>query len=128
MSSVRNQKVLSLLFLLLLATAIPSCKSPIAPSPAGPMLTLMLPDSARAFDSVTFRVHYSDSIKPTWDYAWQFGDSTKASTRDTTISHIYDSAGTYTVQVALTDTILHQTIAKQTGQMKIMPLTLPRSP
>ncbi len=59
------------------------------------------------------------------DYAWQFGDSTKASTRDTTISHIYDSAGTYTVQVALTDTILHQTIAKQTGQMKIMPLNAP---
>ena len=125
MSFVRNQKVLSLLVVLLIAATFLSCKSPISPTPAGPTLTLTLPDSARALDSVTFRAHYSDSIKPTWDYAWQFGDSAKATTRDTSITHIYDSAGTYTVQVALTDTVLHQTIAKQTGQIKIMPLNAP---
>jgi hypothetical protein len=124
-SFVRNQKVLSLLVVLLIAATFLSCKSPISPTPAGPTLTLTLPDSARALDSVTFRAHYSDSIKPTWDYAWQFGDSAKATTRDTSITHIYDSAGTYTVQVALTDTVLHQTIAKQTGQIKIMPLNAP---
>lgn len=93
--------------------------------PAGPMLMLVLPDSAREFDSLTFRAHYSDSVKPTCDYAWQFGDSTKASTRDTLVSHIYDSAGTYTVQVALTDTTLHQTIAKQTALLNVMPLNAP---
>ena len=111
--------------ILLIAAAIPSCKSPISPTSAGPTLTLILPDSARALDSLTLRAHYSDSIKPTWGYAWQFGDSTKASAHDTAISHIYDSAGTYTVQVALTDTALHQTITKQTGQIKIMPLNAP---
>jgi hypothetical protein len=113
------------MIVLLIAAAVPSCKSPISPTPAGPTLTLILPDSAHALDSVTLRAHYSDSIKPAWDYAWQFGDSAKATTRDTSISHIYDSAGTYTIQVALTDTVLHQTIAKQTGQIKIMPLNGP---
>ncbi len=122
---MRPHSILSLVFLLLIAAAIPSCKSPISPTPAGPTLTLILPDSAHVFDTVTLRAHYSDSLKPTWDYAWQFGDSTKASTRDTAISHIYDSAGTYTVQVALTDTALHQTIAKQMWQIKILP---PNSP
>jgi hypothetical protein len=122
---MRNRVVLSLILLLLIAAALPSCKSPISPTPAGPTLTLILPDSAHAFDTVTFRAHYSDSLKPTWNYVWQFGDSTKASTRDTAILHSYDSAGTYTVQLALTDTVLHQTIAKQTGQMKIMPLNGP---
>jgi hypothetical protein len=122
---MRIQKVITLMLLLLIAATFLSCKSPISPTPAGPTLTLTLPDSARALDSVTFRAHYSDSIKPTWDYAWQFGDSAKATTRDTSITHIYDSAGTYTVQVALTDTVLRQTIAKQTGQIKIMPLNAP---
>ncbi len=113
--------------LLLIAAALPSCKSPTAPAGilSNPMLSISAPDSARVFDTVKFHAHYSDSIKLTWDYAWQFGDSTKASTRDTSISHIYDSAGTYTVQVNLTDTILHQTIAKQTAQIKIMPLNAP---
>ncbi len=117
----------SLLLLLLIAAALPSCKSPTAPVGilSNPTLSVTAPDSALVFDTVTFHGHYSDSIKPTWYYAWQFGDSTKASTRDTSISHIYDSAGTYTVQVNLTDTILHQTIAKQTAQIKIMLLNAP---
>jgi hypothetical protein len=120
-----SRSIQSLLLLLLIAAMIPSCKSPISPTPAGPALTLTIPDSAHVFDTVPFLAHYPDSIKPTWDYAWQFGDSAKASTHDTAISHTYDSVGTYAINVALTDTSLHQTIAKQTGQIKILPFNGP---
>ena len=122
---MRVRSVLKLSIFLLIVAAFQSCKAPNSPTPPAPTLTLILPDSAHAFDTLTLRVHYSDSIKPTWVFAWQFGDSAKASTRDTFVSHIYDSAGTYTVQVTLTDTAAHQTIAKQSGQIKVMPFNGP---
>jgi hypothetical protein len=116
---MQSGRVLSLMLLLLIAAAIPSCKSPNAPTPPGPTLTLILPDSALVFDTVTFRVHYSDSIKPSWDYVWQFGDSTKASSKDTSILHVYDSAGTYTISVSLVDSN-GITIAKQSVTIQIL--------
>jgi hypothetical protein len=123
---MRVRSVLSLSILLLFVAAFQSCKSPNAPAtpPPNPVLSLSLPDSARVFDTVTFRAHYSDSIHTTWKFAWQFGDSGKASTKDTSISHVYDSAGTYTVMVSLVDSS-GKTIAKQTGQIKIMPFNGP---
>ncbi len=122
---MRNRVVLGVLFLLLIAEALPSCKSPISPTPAGPTLTLILPDSAHVFDTLAISAHFSESIEPTWLFAWQFGDSAKASTRWLPVSHIYDSAGTFTVQLAVTDTFALKTIAKQTGQLKVMPLNTP---
>jgi hypothetical protein len=123
---MQARSFLSILLLLLIAAALPSCKSPTAPAGilSNPTLSIIAPDSARVFDTVTFRAHYSDSVKPTWKFNWQFGDSTKASTTDTTISHVYDSAGTYNVQVSLVDTN-GTIIAKQSGLMRIMPLNVP---
>ncbi len=106
---------------LLFAAMLPSCKSPTTPTqPAANPLSITVPDSARVFDTVTFRAHYADSTKPSWKYEWLFGDSTKASTTDTSITHVYDSAGTYSVQVTLADTTSGQTIAKQTGLLSIV--------
>jgi PKD repeat protein len=121
---MKSRSLLSLLLLLLIAAALPSCKSPTAPAPTGPTLTLILPDSAHVFDTVTFRSHYPDYLKITWYYAWQFGDSGKASTTDTGVTHVYDSAGTYTVQVSLKDTD-GTIIAKQSAAVQIMPLNVP---
>jgi len=111
---------LSFIVAAIFAVIFNSCKSPNAPttpSPA-PVLSITIPDSARVFDTVTFRAHYSDSIHTGWKFEWQFGDSAKASTKDTSISHVYDSAGTYTVLVSLVDTS-GKTIATQTALMKI---------
>ncbi|MFI5330602.1 MAG: PKD domain-containing protein, partial [Desulfobaccales bacterium] len=95
--------MLSFLIAAIFATMLNSCKSPNAPAPPPPtpVLTLILLDSARVFDTVTFRAHYSDSIHASWKFEWQFGDSAKATSKDTSISHVYDSAGTYTVLVSL---------------------------
>jgi len=122
---MRSRIFLSLTILLLIAAALPSCKSPTATTPAGPTLTLILPDSPHVYDTLAISASFSEPIQPTWLFAWQFGDSAKASTRWPPVFHIYDSAGTYTVQVAVTDTVALQTIAKQTGKITIMPLNTP---
>jgi len=105
----------------LFAVIFNSCKSPNAPSTPSPtsVLSLTLPDSARVFDTVTFRAHYSDSIHTGWKFEWQFGDSSKASTKDTTISHVYDSAGTYTVLVSLVDSN-GMVIAKDSATIQVV--------
>lgn len=108
------------LFLALLITGVlAACKAPTAPQ-SGPTLTLILPDSARVFDTVTLRAHYSDSLKTGWKFEWQFGDSSHATTADTSVTHVYDSAGTYSIQVTLVDSE-GKTIAKQTGKVDVLP-------
>ncbi len=107
----------SSLLAILLAMEMSSCAAPTTPA-SNPTLTLILPDSARAFDTVTLRAHYSDPVRSSWKFAWQFGDSATASSKDTTITHVYDSAGTYTVMVSLVDTN-GTTIAKQEATIHI---------
>ncbi len=118
-------RIASLVVLSLLAL-LASCKAPTASVPAPPpaTLTIILPESARAFDTAVFRVHYSDSIKSSWKFQWQFGDSSRDTTADSSISHVYDSAGTYSVRVTLVDST-GETIAKQTAQLPVMPLNAP---
>ncbi len=122
-----NSRYRLLLAALLFAAMIPSCKSPTTPTkpqPTGPTLTLIVPDSARAFDSVVFRAHYSDPVKSSWKFEWLFGDSSRGVSADTSIAHVYDSAGTYSVQVTLVDSA-GKTIAQQTGKISILPLNAP---
>jgi hypothetical protein len=108
------------LFLALLITGVlVACKAPTAPQ-SGPTLTLILPDSARVFDTVQLRAHYSDSLKRGWEFEWQFGDSSHGLSADTSIAHMYDSAGTYNTQVILVDSV-GKTIAKQGEQLQILP-------
>src|SRR5580700_4499491 len=116
---------LSFLIVAIFAAMIPSCKSPTSPTTpsSNQLLNLTLPDSARMFDTVVFQAHYSDSIHSTWKFVWQFGDSSKASTKDTSISHVYDSAGTFTVLVSLVDSN-GMVIAKDSAKMRIMPLVV----
>ena len=112
----------SLLFALLIAGVMTSCKAPTAPS-SNPTLTLILPDSARAYDTLVLHARYSDPLQPSWEFYWQFGDSSRATMQDTSIRHVYDSAGTYTVHVALIDS--SKTIAKQVGNLQVFPLNGP---
>ncbi len=68
--------------------------------------------SATAFDASTSTA----SMCPVGTYDWDFGDGTTATVNTATTTHVYNTAGTYTVELTLTTTCGTSTTKIFTGQ------------
>ncbi len=109
----------SLLFLLLIAAALPSCKSPTATTQPS-AFTLILPDSTVAWgDSAMMRVVSSKPLSSSSVYIWTFGDSSSLVSRNDTIIHYYPDTGVFTVKVDLNDTSNQDRLGIQSGMVHV---------
>ena len=93
--------------------------SPPTTTPAGPSITLTLPDTAALDAPVNMSVHMSDSMKPNWLLTWHFGDSTSTRTSGVNATHFYLHAGVFKVEVDLIDTSSGKTLSQVFGGIRI---------
>ena len=63
------------------------------------------PQQPREDETVTFNATASNDTPPGWieNYIWDFGDGDTTTVTDPVITHVYDSIGTYTVNLTVTD-------------------------
>ena len=63
------------------------------------------PQQPREDETVTFNATASNDTPPGWieNYIWDFGDGNTTTVTDPVITHVYDSIGTYTVNLTVTD-------------------------
>ncbi len=101
---MKSRSLLILALLLLIAAALPSCKSPTTPAQSS-AFTLILPDSTVAWgDSAVMMVIPAKPLSSSSLFAWTFGDSSSLVSRSDTIIHYYPDTGVFTVKVDLNDT------------------------
>lgn len=118
-SFMKNGGLLSIFILLLIAAALPSCKSPTGTTQPS-AFTLILPDSTVAWgDSAMMRVIPSMPLSSSSAFTWSFGDSTTLLLRSDTLIHYYPTPGTFTVKVDLNDTLSHTKLGTQSGTVNV---------
>jgi hypothetical protein len=110
---------LSFLLLLLIAAALPSCKSPTATTPAGPTLTLILPDSTGFDELVSMSVTSSQPFPANAIFVWNFGDSVVDTTAVPSATHTYVVSNAYKVVVQLMDSMHRQSIASASSSITV---------
>jgi PKD domain-containing protein/List-Bact-rpt repeat protein len=72
--------------------------------PIPPALTLTAPTSTLAGSATVFGATIAVLLPPfTYNYTWAFGDGSTVSTPVNFTTHTYDSAGTYTLHLTVTD-------------------------
>lgn len=88
--------------------------------PVPPTVTLTVPASSYAGQAVGILATVGVPVPPfNYTYDWTFGDGTTATTPSNVTSHVYTSAGTYTVNVQVTDPF-HR-VAQENASIKIVP-------
>ena len=117
---MQSGRVLSLMLLLLIAAAIPSCKSPTATTQSSEF-TLILPDSTVAWgDSAMMRVVPTKPLSSASVFTWTFGDSSSLVSRSDTIIHYYPDTGVFSVKVNLNDTSNKSQLGTESGTVDIV--------
>ncbi len=107
------------MIVLLIAAAIPSCKSPTSTTQSS-LFTLILPDSTVAWgDSAVMRVVPAKSLNVSSVFTWTFGDSSSLVSQSDTIIHYYPDTGMFTVKVDLNDTSTKSRLGIEAGTVNV---------
>ena len=80
-----------------------------------PALSVVVPTSAYSGSSVLFTASVAVLVPPfDYNYTWNFGDGTSATTPANATSHTYASTGTYTVNITVRDPLGRTASAERT--------------